>query len=69
MNSPPLNGTHFRAVRRLSTGHDETLADVGETCERVPASSLSWLLTDRLIEPIEPPPAPVADAREDHDGG
>ncbi len=30
-----LNGSDYRAVVRLSTKDDVTLADVGETCERV----------------------------------
>jgi len=48
--SEDLNGLDYRALRRLSNAADETLADVGETCERVPASSLARLLAsgDRI---------------------
>lgn len=46
-----LNGKDFRALRRLSTKDDTTLADVGETCERVPATSLAALLASGKIEP------------------
>jgi hypothetical protein len=38
-----LEGAHLVARRRLSTADDQTLADVGETCERVPAASLRAL--------------------------
>ena len=44
-----LNGADYRAVRRLSTGEDETMADVGEPCERVPVESLPWLLAQGSI--------------------
>lgn len=48
-----LNGKDFRALRRLSTKDDETLAKAGETCERVPAESLPALLASGKIEPVE----------------
>lgn len=47
-----LNGSDYCAVRRLSTGDDETLADVGEVCTRVPVESLPWLLAEGAIEPV-----------------
>lgn len=53
---PQLHGADYRAVHRLSTGDDETLAEIGQTCERVPPVSLPWLLADGLIEPVQPPP-------------
>jgi hypothetical protein len=46
-----LTGADFRARVRLSTKADETLADVGATCERVPVASLPGLLASRKIEP------------------
>lgn len=49
-----VNGADYRARVRLSTKDDETLALEGETCERVPASSLNGLLISGLIEPIAP---------------
>lgn len=48
-----LTGKDFRARVRLSTKADETLADVGEICDRVPTSSLPGLLASRKIEPID----------------
>lgn len=57
-DAPELNGADYRALHRLSTADDETLADVGETCERVPASSLAWLLAYGLIAPVTPPEPP-----------
>ncbi len=52
---PDLNGRDFRALRRLSTKDDRTLAEVGDTCERVPASSLAPLLASGKIEPVARP--------------
>lgn len=49
-----LDGRTYVALRRLSTKADETLAEVGETCERVPASSLPWLLASGKIAPAQP---------------
>jgi len=47
-----LDGRQYRAVRRLSTKGDLTLAEPGETCERVPPESLSWLLSEGKIVPV-----------------
>lgn len=47
-----LDGRQYRAVRRLSTKGDLTLAEPGETCERVPTESLPWLLSDGKIVPV-----------------
>lgn len=47
-----LDGRQYRAVRRLSTKGDLTLAEPGETCERVPAESLPWLLSEGKIVPV-----------------
>jgi hypothetical protein len=47
-----LNGRDFIAIRRLSNKADVTLADVGETCERVPASSLPALLDGGKIRRV-----------------
>ena len=48
-----LDGARFIARRRLSDSDDETLADVGETCERVPVTSLRALLEAGHIAPKE----------------
>jgi hypothetical protein len=48
-----LKGKDFRALRRLSTKDDRTLADVGQTCEKVPVSSLPALLASGKIEPVK----------------
>jgi hypothetical protein len=48
-----LNGADFRARVRLSTKADETLAQPGETCERVPVESLEQLLASGQIEPLD----------------
>ncbi len=44
-----MTGHDYVAVRRLSTKADETLADVGETCARVPIESLPMLLASGKI--------------------
>lgn len=45
-----LEGKDYRALRRLSDADDHTLAEVGETCERVPPASLEPLLASGHIE-------------------
>ena len=57
-----LKGKHYCAVRRLSDPDDKTLADVGETCERVPVQSLAPLLASGHIELVVPPTADEATA-------
>lgn len=47
-----LDGKKFRAVRRLSDKDNRTLANVGESCERVPARSLPALLASGKIVPL-----------------
>lgn len=56
--SEDLKGADYRAVTRLSTGDDVTLAEAGETCTRVPVESLAGLLTHGYIEPVTAPAAP-----------
>ena len=48
--SDALKGQDYRARRRLSDQDDHTLAEVGETCERVPVESLEPLLASGHIE-------------------
>lgn len=48
-----MTGADFRALVRLSSKANDTLADVGKTCERVPAESLPWLLATGRIEPVD----------------
>jgi hypothetical protein len=57
-----LQGKDFRALRRLSTKDDVTIAEVGETCEGVPASpggtisdALEKLLASGKIAPVTKP--------------
>ena len=38
-----MTGSDYVARRRISDREDETLAAVGETCDRVPAEALGWL--------------------------
>jgi hypothetical protein len=51
LSSRELDGRRYRAAVRLSTKTNETLAEVGETCERVPVTSIPWLLEQGLIVP------------------
>jgi hypothetical protein len=48
--SDTLKGADYRALRRLSNAADETLAEVGETCDHVPPESLAPLLESGHIE-------------------
>lgn len=58
-NSPPAEepapkapgGGQYVAQRRLSTKDNKTLAEVGDTCERVPEGSLPWLIERGWIVP------------------
>lgn len=45
-----MTGRDYVALVRLSTVDNVTLADVGERCDRVAASSLPWLLETNRIE-------------------
>lgn len=57
-----LRGTDYRALRRLSDVDNATLADVGETCERVSPESLPALLAAGTIEwAVERRTAPTTD--------
>ena len=40
----------YVAIHRLSDANNETLAEPGQTCEHVPATSLNWLLEQGHIE-------------------
>jgi hypothetical protein len=62
-----LDGRDFIALYRLSDLADRTVADVGETCERVPASRHGGTVSDALRRLLEAgkiarrPAAPVID--------
>lgn len=58
-----LNGADFVAVNRLSTRANVTLADVGETCERVPESALlhHYQQGDIVAAVRDDKPSPVAE--------
>ena len=63
-----MSGKDYVAQTRLTDRAGEVLAEVGETCERVPASSLLWLVDQGLVIPgAKAPkagPRPVAKADE-----
>jgi hypothetical protein len=60
-----VNGRDYVALVRLSNKDDEALADVGERCDRVPPSSLPWLLETGRIEFFAAPRAFAASAWAD----
>lgn len=64
MTDQILKGADFVARRRLSNAADETLAAVGEFCDRVPASSLPGLLQSGKIERATRPAAARTDEGE-----
>lgn len=45
---PEMNGKNFVALRRLSDASGRTLAEVGETCERIPAAKSGGTKADAL---------------------
>ena len=48
-----LDGMNFIATTRISNLVDDTIADVGETCERVPPDDLADLLHQGAIVPVD----------------
>jgi hypothetical protein len=44
-----LDGAGYIAMVPLSDQDCNVLAEVGATCERVPASSLPWLIEQQLV--------------------
>lgn len=60
-----LTGADWRAAVRLTTKDRIVLAEIGETCERVPVVSWPWLIEQELMRPLActcPPGVPrVAD--------
>ena len=57
-----LHGKDFIALRRLSDADDHTIAEVGQTCERVPAAKSGGSISDalaRLLASGKIAPAPV----------
>jgi hypothetical protein len=63
-----LQGKDFIALRRLSDRADRTIADVGQTCERVPAGKHGGTVADALRKllasgKIAPAPARTAKGR------
>ncbi len=73
-----LNGKDFIARVRLSDADNRTIADVGQTCERVPAGrhggtasdALEWLLSSGCIAPapLMVDAAPAAEETDNHGG-
>lgn len=45
----------WRAQVRLTNKAGTVFADVGETCDRVPAASMPWLIDQGLVKPATPP--------------
>jgi hypothetical protein len=63
-----LNGKDFIAVVRLSDADDNTIAAVGDTCERVPAGKHGGTVSDALEKLlvsgcIAPAPTPAVKPR------
>lgn len=52
-----MNGSNYVATVRLSTKADETLAEPGDRCDRVPVEALPWLLR------MDPPAITLAPAQ------
>jgi hypothetical protein len=45
-----MKGSDYVAKQRISNKVDDTLADVGDRCDRVPVEALPWLLDGGHIE-------------------
>ncbi|HXG56677.1 MAG TPA: hypothetical protein VNJ03_14970 [Vicinamibacterales bacterium] len=48
-----MKGSDYVARVRLSDAENKTLALPGKTCEKVPESSLPWLLKQKMVERIK----------------
>ena len=59
-----LKGADFVALKRLTDKPGNVLAAVGETCERVPAESLGWLLEKGAIQRKAPAAVKRAKGKE-----
>jgi hypothetical protein len=57
-----MKGKDYVATTQLTDRAGAVLADVDKSCERVPASSLGWLLEQGLIKPADKRTARVAPA-------
>ena len=44
-----INGGDYQATTRLTNRQGEVLAEIGQTCEQVPAESRGWLVAQGLI--------------------
>lgn len=57
-----MHGAEYVALTGLSAADGAPFAAVGETCERVPASSLPWLLRAgcirRVVDAVDVPVSP-----------
>ena len=49
MTAKKVNGGDYCATTRLTNRDGDVLAEVGQTCEKVPAESLGWLIDQNLI--------------------
>jgi hypothetical protein len=49
MTAKKVNGGDYAATTRLTNRDGDVLAEVGRTCEKVPAESLGWLIDQSLI--------------------
>jgi hypothetical protein len=58
-----MNGADYVALQRISRGatEDETLAEPGQTCERIGPEDLEWLLKGGHIAPVKQPAPPGED--------
>lgn len=68
MANDELRGKDFIALRRLSDKENNTIAEVGQTCERVPAGRFGGTASDALRKllnsgKIAPAPEPIKGRR------
>lgn len=62
-----MNGAAYRALTRFSNRANETIVDLGETCEKLSSAALDWAVRTGRVEQIEAEPleevvVPTADA-------
>jgi hypothetical protein len=72
-----MTGSNYRAMTAISDAENRVLAEIGQTCDRVPAEALDGLLacgaielvkTDQPVSVAPADPSATAPAESPHDG-
>ena len=62
-----MTGSNYRTTQWITNSDGDVLAEIGATCEKVPADALTWLIEQQIAVSVldaSPPPAPVTPPAE-----